>query len=178
MQQNLGVFQKARNLIFFEGFLFILLGCLAIASPVISSLAIDFLVGALLIIGGIEQLYRVYKTWAVPGAFASFIIALIALATGAILIGKPLIGLLALTTIVALYFFLQGLSRLFLACSFLGEGQRFWLIVNALLSLVLGLILVLGLPATATWAVGLLVGIDMLFFGMLAVGFASSLAKR
>src|SRR5258708_38474198 len=103
-ETNRSLLQKQRGLIFFEGCLFILLGCMAIATPQIFTLATDFVLGLLFVTAGIVQLYRSIKTWGIEGTWAALFSSLLALPAGAVLLGRPMIGILALTTILSIYF--------------------------------------------------------------------------
>lgn len=167
-----------RGLILFEGIIFTILGILAIAMPVAFTLATDVLFGALLVVGGLMQLFRVCKTWGVEGSWAALFAAVVITIAGAVLLGRPMIGVLALTTILACYFILTGFTKFFFACTFEGIRGRFWIILDGIISLILGWIIMAGLPETATWVIGLFLGIDFVFFGVLAIGFARSIPKK
>jgi len=171
----LAVFKKHRGLLLFEGILFILLGCFAIATPVVFTFATDFLLGAIFLVGGVALLYHTFKTWGISGSWLSLLAALLTGCAGFILLTKPVTGIIALTTVLGIYFLFESALKMSWALSF-EQKQKFWLIVSALISLALGLMILAGLPAIATWVIGLFVGIDFLFLGLMLVGFYCSLA--
>ncbi|MDB6080756.1 MAG: hypothetical protein JWO53_28 [Chlamydiia bacterium] len=169
----LQVFKKHRGIMLFEAILFILLGCFAIAAPTLFTVATDYLLGGFFIVGGSMQLYRTYKMWGISGSWLSFFGSLITIFAGCTLLTRPLVGILALTTILAVYFLIASAVKMSLAFSY-QQTHKFWLVVNSLLSLALGLMIIAGLPETATWVIGLFVGIDFLFFGFMLLAFYSS----
>jgi uncharacterized membrane protein HdeD (DUF308 family) len=173
-KNNLSVLQKQRSVILCEGFLFIVLGGLAMGMPFFFTLATEVLLGILLFVGGLMQLYRTVKTWGIESSLMTLFGALLTLFAGGVLIAQPMIGILALTAIVAIYFAFNGLARFFIGCTFTGT-DRFWLMGSGLLSFVLCMMILLGLPATANWVIGLFVGIDFLVFGILATALGFSL---
>ncbi len=176
-EDNYEIFQKQRGVLFFEGCLFTVLGIMAICLPVVFTLAVNFILGGLFIAGGLCQLYRVIKTWNIEGKWAALFSAIIALFAGCVLLGKPIIGILALTTILAIYFIMSGITKILFAASFEEKTPRFWIVMSGCISCILGVLLIVGLPETAVWAIGLIVGIDMLFFGIMLMSFASELKK-
>lgn len=170
------VLKKHRGLVLFEAILFIILGCLAIAAPVVFTLAADYLFGAFFLAGGLVQLFRTCQTWGMKGSWLSLLGSLITMAAGFILVTRPLVGLIALTTILAVYFLLESAVKFSWAFAF-EQAHKFWLFVSALLSLALGILIIAGLPQIATWVIGLFIGIDFLFFGFMLLAFHSALKE-
>jgi uncharacterized membrane protein HdeD (DUF308 family) len=170
----LAVFKKNRGILLFEGILFVLLGCFAIAAPVVFTFATELLLGVIFLVGGIVQLYRTFKTWGISGSWLSLFAALITGFAGFVLLARPMTGVIALTTVLAVYFLFESAFKMSWAFSF-EQKQKFWLVISSLLSLALGLIIIAGLPAIALWVIGLLVGIDFLFLGIMLLGFYWSL---
>ncbi len=73
---------------------------------------------------------------------------------------------MALTTLLAVYFMLLGLATFAMANSFRVSGGQFWLLALAgLVNIGLALFLVVGLPGTAVWAIGLFLGISLISSG-------------
>lgn len=176
-ENNLSVFKRHRGLILFEGILFFILGCLAIASPVIFTYGIDLLFGIIFVVGGATQLFRVARTWGVKGTSIALIGALITFFAGILLLVSPTTGILALTTVLAIYFVIAGIAKFVFAFRFQETRQKLWLCFSGLISLVLGGLIIAGLPGTSLWVLGLFIGIDLLFFGALLIGFYASLPE-
>ncbi len=174
---NLEIFKRNKRLILWEGVLSFALGIFAICAPCIFTVGIDFLLGFVFVAAGIMQMVRSIKTWAVEGGFFAFLWGLLTLISGGVMLFNPLVGIVAITSVLIAYFLLEGVAKFVLAYKLGKEVNKFWLISSGILSILLALIIITGFPQTFAWSVGLLVGIDLLFFGFLMMAFYSSLPK-
>lgn len=161
----MNIIKKHRGLFLAEGIVFIILGILAVALPGVMTLGIELLIGWLFLIGGIFQGYRAFTARHEHGFYASLISAIFSVIIGIMLLAYPLTGVLTLTLLMIVYFVVDGILRLILAFQLRPLLNWGWLAVSAVFSLALGLLLWSGWPGVAGWALGLLVGINMLFFG-------------
>lgn len=155
----------------------VLLGALAIVFPYAATLAAELVIGAVLVVAGIMELIRAVAMRRTGSLIWDALMGLAALAAGVILLLWPLQGIMTLTIVVGIFFGLAGVFKLVACLSlrpFPGWG---WVGVSGALSLLLGLILLFGLPGTATWAIGLLVGIDLIFLGLTEIAMASALRR-
>jgi len=157
--------QKHRGFYLFESILMILLGILAIAIPGLFSLSAELLVGFLLLIGGGVQMFRSFKAKKAPGFLFSFVGGLISAFIGALLLAYPLTGVVALTIILAIFFFLEGIIQIALAFEIKPLKNWGWLLFSGIVSLILAVIIWSELPGSALWVIGLLLGINLLFTG-------------
>lgn len=167
-------FEATKGVVFFEACLFMILGFFAIAVPFLFGLAVDLAIGLVLIAGGCTQLYRTIKSWSVSGGFGSLLLSLITTAAGVLLLFRPLAGMLALTTLVAIYFFLEACAKMYWAMTS-AVAKAGWLFFSGILSLILSVIIASGLPGTAVWALGVLVGVDCICFSVFLFMLSSSL---
>ncbi|HXF28705.1 MAG TPA: DUF308 domain-containing protein [Chlamydiales bacterium] len=170
--------RQHRGTVLFEGILFLLLGISAIAMPVLYTLGIDFLLGVLFIVAGVAQCYRVMKTWGMQGSWPALFWSLLSVVTGVVMIARPMIGVLALTTLLIAYFFLESIIKMSMAIRFGSGSQKFWMVVSSLISLFLALLIGSGLPGTASWVLGLFVGIDLAIFGVMVLALWGALGKK
>ena len=152
---------------FFEGLVLLLLGMAAIVLPLIATVAVEILIGWLLLISGVVGLISTFRMRHAPGFFWSLISAVLAIAAGLVLLRWPLSGALSLTVILTAFFVVEGAASIFYALEHKREltGRWTWMLVSGVLDLFLGGLIFLGLPGTAAWAIGLLVGINMVFGG-------------
>ncbi len=171
------ILQKNRKLLIFEGIIFTLLGCLAVALPVISTLSIEMFIGALFIFGGIFQALRSFKTQQSQGFLGSFLISLVYIVFGCLLLFYPLAGVISLTIMLMFFFIVEGISKIFLAFQMRPLKQWLWFLMSGVISLIMAFIIFSGWPGTAFWVLGLLVGINMIFFGISLFFFGLSLPK-
>jgi len=150
-----------------EGLLLSILGLVAIVVPSIGSLAVTLVLGWVFSASGIVGLFSVYKAKGAPGATWSLFSALAALIAGGILLWNPIGGVLTLTFVLTAFFIVDGCLTIVLALMHRRQlsGKWEWMMLNGIIDLFLAFIIVIGLPGSAFWVLGLLVGIDLLFGG-------------
>ncbi len=150
-----------------EGIALLILGGLAIVVPVLASLAATVLFGWLLLLSGVIGLIATVRARHAPGLWWSLLSALLGIAAGAVLLGWPAQGLFSLTAVLIVFLFIEGLLSIFYALEHRKgvSGRWGWMLASGLVDLVLGAILVAGLPGSAAWALGLLIGVNMIFGG-------------
>jgi len=157
-----------------EGILLVILGLAAIIVPPLASLAVTIFLGWLFLISGIAGLALTFWARQMPGFWWSLVSAALAVVAGAILLARPVQGTLTLTIVVGAYFLAEGIATIMYALEHRRElSQRWsWLLVAGLMDILIGIIIVTGLPGSALWAIGLLVGINLLFGGASLIGMA------
>lgn len=160
------------KLFLFEGIIFILLGILAVALPNFATLSVEMFIGWLFLLGGILQGYRVFQSRGNKDFWIALISPILAIIVGILLLAYPLTGILTLTLLLGIYFLIEGIVKIVISWRLKPLKPWGWVLFSGLLSLVLGVIIFTGWPGTATWVIGLLVGINMLFFGWALVGLA------
>lgn len=160
-----------------QGLVLVALGLLAVALPQIATLAIEILIGWLFLIGGVIRAVTVLRGRHVPGYGWSLLLAALAVVLGIVLLAQPMAGVLTLTTVLVVFFIIEGIAAIAIALQFRPQlGNWFWILASGLVDLVIAYLIWQGLPSTAAWAIGLLVGINMLFLGLSLV--MTALAAR
>jgi uncharacterized membrane protein HdeD (DUF308 family) len=157
-----------------EGILLAILGLAAMIVPPLASLAVTIFLGWMFLISGIGGLIVTFWARQMPGFWWSLISALLAIAAGAILLAQPVQGTLTLTIVVGVYFLAEGVATIMYALEHRRElsGRWSWLLVAGLMDILIAFIVISGLPGSAQWAIGLLVGINLLFGGATLIGMA------
>jgi uncharacterized membrane protein HdeD (DUF308 family) len=157
-----------------EGIVLLLLGIGAIMVPATATFAVETVIGWVLLIGGIVGLISTVRMHRAPAFRWSLLSALIGVAAGAVLLLWPLSGAFSLTVILTVFLLLEGIASIMMALSHRREFSGRWsmLLASGIIDLALAGIIIAGLPATATWAIGLLVGINMLFGGAALISMA------
>jgi len=149
------------------GIIFLLCGILSIAYPIYSSIGFETLFGALFLVGGIFQLFGAFEDAHDTGRLWSFCIGVLYILAGVYLLGHPVAGLLALTFILIALFYTQGVLMLFFGLQLRKKTEKWgWAIFNGLVTIALAVILTVSYPISSFWAIGTLVGINLLMFGM------------
>jgi uncharacterized membrane protein HdeD (DUF308 family) len=157
-----------------EGIVLVVLGFAAIIVPPIAGLATTIFLGWLFVVGGIVGLIATFGARQAPGFGWSLVSALVALAAGIVLLWNPLAGLATLTYVLIAFFIIDGVLVIALALHHRRElsGRWEWMLIGGIMDLVLAAIILAGLPGTIAWALGLLVGIDLLWGGISLIGMA------
>jgi uncharacterized membrane protein HdeD (DUF308 family) len=157
-----------------EGITLLILGLAAIVLPPLATFAVEILIGWLLLISGIVGLITTFRMRHAPGFWWALVSALLGIAAGVVLLRWPLSGMLSLTLILTVFFVIEGVASILYALEHKREltGRWGWMLVSGIVDLILASIIFLGLPGTAAWAIGLLVGINMVFGGSALIAMA------
>lgn len=147
------------------GVVMLVLGSLAIIFPVASSVSIDLLLGIVLTVGGVGRVISIFRSKGWGDFFLKLVVSAIYLVAGIMLLAYPLEGTLTITLLLAIFFLAQGVVNI--VVSFIESGMRGWgwMLFNGIVSLILGALIWAELPSSAAWAIGLLVGIWLIFDG-------------
>jgi uncharacterized membrane protein HdeD (DUF308 family) len=147
------------------GIVFVVLGFLAIVLPGIASFVVTSFVGWLLVIGGVLYGYHAFGMRDGWNIAATVLLALLTLASGLILLIFPLAGVITLTVFLAAYFIAAGILKAIYAFLHRRSPGWGWALGSGVISIALGLLIASGLPGTALWALGVIFGIDLIFYG-------------
>lgn len=162
------------KLFLIEGIVLVLLGIGAIIVPPIAGLAVTLFLGWLFLVGGIFGLVLTFWARQMPGFWWSLASAVLSSASGVILIGWPVQGLFTLTVVLTAFFVLEGIITIMFALSHKRElsGRWGWMLAAGIFDLLLAAVIFAGLPGSALWAIGLLVGINLVIGGSSLIGMA------
>jgi uncharacterized membrane protein HdeD (DUF308 family) len=157
-----------------EGIVLVVLGVLAIIIPPIATIAVTIFLGWLFLISGIIGLVTTFWARHAPGFWWSLLSAVVAIAAGIVLLGWPVPGAVSLTLLLIVFFIIEGVLSIMYALEHKKElsGRWGWMLISGIIDLILAAIIWGGLPGTAAWALGLLVGINMLFGGSAMIAMA------
>jgi len=157
-----------------EGIILVILGILAVVVPPIATIAVEVLIGWLLLMSGIVGLISTFRTRGAPGFGWSLLSAVIGTVAGIVLLAWPLSGALSLTLILTVFLVLEGVVSILYALEHKRELSGRWgmMLFSGVVDLFLAGIIFAGLPGTAAWAIGLLVGINLVFGGSALIGMA------
>jgi uncharacterized membrane protein HdeD (DUF308 family) len=150
-----------------EGIVLLVLGVLAIVLPPLATVAVTIVLGWLFLVSGVMGLITTLWMRAVPGFWWGLISALLGIVVGIMLLASPLRALVPLTILLVAFFIIEGITSIMFSMDHKRElsGRWGWMLVSGVVDLILAVIIFAGLPGTAAWAIGLLVGINMIFGG-------------
>ena len=156
---------KSLNWSIFLSGLLILAGLFAILVPPVSGLAITLIFGWAMIFSGITHFVFAFKTHTTGGVLWELLLGAVYLFTGVYLIMHPLSALIALTLILAIYLFFEGIVEIIQSFQLRPRHGANWLLIDGIITLILAIMIWRSWPASTVWVVGTLVGISMIFSG-------------
>ena len=151
----------------FEGVVLLLLGILAVLVPVIATLTVTFAFGWIFLISGLIGLVTTVHARRAPGFWWSLLSAVLGVIVGVLLLVWPITGAISLTLLLAAFFTAEGILSIMYAIEHKREmsGRWGWLLVNGVVDLGLAAIILIAFHTSASWVLGLLIGIDMVLGG-------------
>ena len=154
------------------GVLLLVAGFLSVVAPLGAGLSLTMMIGVLLLLSGAAQLLLVFRAGSFgAGALMAFF-AILSLVAGGYMMSQPLAALATLTLFLAGYFIASGIVQIVGAFGARPEPGWGWLLFGGIVSLVLGVMIWRQFPLSGVWALGTLVGIQLLASGwtLIAVG--------
>jgi uncharacterized membrane protein HdeD (DUF308 family) len=157
-----------------EGIVLIILGMVAVGVPPLATVTVEILIGWLILLSGVLGLVMTFQTRGSPGFGWSLLSAVVAIVAGIVLLVWPLSGVLTLTVMLTVFLTLEGLVSIMYGLAHRRESSSRWelMLLSGIVDLILAGLILAGLPGTAAWAIGLIVGINLLFGGIALVAIA------
>ena len=158
----------------FEGIVLVVLGLAAIIVPPIAGIAVTVMLGWMFLISGVAGLAMTFWAKASPGFWWSLASAVLGIGAGLVLLARPGQALLTLTLVVGAYFLAEGVATIMYALQHRKElSDRWsWMAFSGLMDILIAFFIISGLPGSAEWAIGLLVGINLVIGGSSLIGMA------
>ncbi|HSG89910.1 MAG TPA: DUF308 domain-containing protein [Pseudomonadales bacterium] len=160
------------------GLVLILLGVTAIVLPLAAALAINMLLGVLLLAGGAVMGVQAIRSMGAARFWWHLGLAVLYAVMGVLLLVDPLSGVVTLTLLLAALLLFEGAVKIALALPMRGIDGWLWLLFSGVLTALLGGLILSGLPGSAAWALGLIFGINLLFTGVSLVSLATAAGKN
>jgi len=165
----------------FVGIAAIVIGCIAILVPAVASVGTAIFIGWLLLIVGAILIAAAFSAHSIGTLLLRLAWAVLTVLVGVWLIVEPHNGTLTLTLVLGIYFLFMGLTRTAIAFIARGQANAGLLGLSGVAGLLIGILILAKFPSSADWAIGLLVGIDLIFAGWTLTSVAllgKDLAKR
>ncbi|HEX7290683.1 MAG TPA: DUF308 domain-containing protein [Conexibacter sp.] len=167
--------RQGRKWLLISGWLAVVAGTIAILVPAVASVTVAIFIGWMLLLGAVFLLIDAFAVRDVGRMLLRLLLAFAAGAAGLALLLAPLRGTYTLTVLLVLWFTITGVMRIAAAVAERGTTGAGWMGANGVVTLLLGILIGAKLPESSDWAIGLLVGIDFLFYGFGALVAASAL---
>ena len=162
------------------GVLYLVLGGVGLAAIGLLSLASVVMIAALFLVGGVGQLVHAFRCPGWRSTVVHVLGAALYVVAGGLLLAQPLVGLVTLTLVVGAIIFATGVTRIVIGVQHRPAQGWIWLVLSGVIGVLLGVLILAGLPGNAIWVLGLFVAIELLMEGwsMVLMGLALRRWKR
>ncbi len=157
--------QKHWWLFLVEGVFFLLLGFAAIVIPQVISVVIVIFMGWLIVLAGVMHLGRSLFFRDFPGLGIWLGLGILQIAVGYLLIADPFAGIVTFTIMIAIFFALEGILKMYLAFKMRPLGQWHGVLISGVTSFFFATTILVFWPEIEHWLLGLLMGINMAILG-------------
>jgi uncharacterized membrane protein HdeD (DUF308 family) len=158
------------------GVLLIVFGMVAIGSPFYAAVAVNVAVAWLIMLAGIVHLMLGFRAHGAGSMVWKLLVGIAYIAFGVYLILHPVLGVVSLTLVLASLFLIEGILDIVLFFKLRPLQGSNWVLLDGIVTLLLGLMIYMQWPSSAGWAIGTLVGVSLIFSGVARV--MMSLAVR
>jgi uncharacterized membrane protein HdeD (DUF308 family) len=155
--------------------LFIMLGMFSIIEPTVAALGVTLLVGWLLVFGGLAHFVGAFRGGGAKRVIFQVLTGIVYVIGGLYFVSHPLLGIGTLTLLLAAFILVGGVLEIVSFFRLRGEAKSGWILFNGVIELLLGGMIWFHWPSSSVWAIGILVGVTLVFTGMtrLMVGLAA-----
>ncbi len=157
-----------------EGIVLVILGLIAVGVPPLATVTVEILIGWLILLSGVLGLVMTFQTRGSPGFGWSLVSAIVGILVGIALLIWPLSGVFSLTLMLTVFLALEGIVSIMYSLAHRRERSSRWelMLVSGIIDLILAGLILAGLPGTAAWAIGLIVGVNLFFGGVALIAMA------
>ena len=171
------IVRKASTLSTVWGVSLIILGMLAVGSPFLAAVAVNALIAWLIILAGVVHLIVAFHAREAGSVIWRLLVGLAYLFFGAYIIGHPTLGVVSLTLVLGSLFLIEGILNIALFFKVRSVHGSSWLLIDGIITLLLGLMIYVQWPSSSAWAIGTLVGVSMIFSGITRVMLSLAVRK-
>jgi len=170
------VVRQASTLSIVWGVLLIVLGMAAVGSPFLAAVAVNAAIAWLIVLAGAVHVILAFRAHGAGSMIWKLLVGVAYVGFGIYLILHPVLGVASLTLVLATLFLIEGVLNIVLFARMRSAGGSSWVLIDGIITLLLGAMIYMQWPSSSAWAVGTLVGISMIFSGVARV--MMSLAAR
>lgn len=159
------------------GVLLIVLGMMAIGSPFLAAVAVNVVIGWLIVLAGVVHLVLAFRVHGAGSVIWKLLVGIAYVCFGTYVILHPVLGVASLTLILASLFLIEGILDIVLYVKMRPIHGSIWVLIDGIVTLLLGLLIYMQWPSSSAWAIGTLVGISLIFSGVARVGMSMAVRK-
>jgi uncharacterized membrane protein HdeD (DUF308 family) len=168
MAQNtpVDVVRQASTLSIVWGVLLIVFGMVAVGAPFLAAVAVNALIAWLIVLAGIVHLMLAFRAHGAGSMIWKLLVGIAYLCFGVYLITHPVLGVASLTLVLASLFLIEGILDIILFFKMRPAGGSSWVLIDGIVTLLLGLLIYIHWPSSTAWAIGTLVGVSLIISGV------------
>ena len=178
MAQNtaVDVVRQASTLSIGWGILLIVLGMAAVGSPFLAAVAVNVAIAWPIVLAGAVHVILAFRAHGAGSMIWKLLVGVAYVCFGVYLILHPVLAVASLTLVLASLFLIEGVLDIVLFVKMRSVGGSTWVLLDGIITLLLGLMIYMQWPSSSAWAIGTLVGVSMIISGVTRV--MMSLAVR
>ena len=159
------------------GIFLLIAGVLALAAPFFAGISVTLMVGIMMILGGVSQCILAFQAGAFGRGLIVFLMGLLMVVAGFYMVSQPATALASMTLLLAAYFVAAGIIEIFTAFSMKGADGWGWMLLNAAITILLGVLIWRQFPVSGAWAIGTLFGVKLLLSGASLIGVGTAVRR-
>jgi uncharacterized membrane protein HdeD (DUF308 family) len=175
--ETAGVTRRASGWSIVWGILLLICGIIAIFMPLASSIGLVILLGWLILFSAIWHLIFAFQKGGPGKILWQILLAILYGVAGFYMLWHPLLGVLTLTLVLAIFLLFEGVLEIILYFNLRGVRNSFWVLLDGIITLILGFLIWLHWPSTSVWVIGTLVGISLIFSGISRIMLSSAVPR-
>ena len=148
------------------GIVMFICGILAIALPLASSIGIVIVLAWLILFAGVCHLIFAFQSHSIGGFLWKLLLAIIYGCAGIYMLMNPLLGVVSLTLLLAIFLVFEGIVEIAFYFNIRGAANADWVLLDGIVTLILGFLIWRRWPSSSVWVIGTLVGISLIFSGI------------
>jgi uncharacterized membrane protein HdeD (DUF308 family) len=171
MAQNtpVAMVRKASTVSVLWGVLLIVFGMVAVGLPLYAAVAVNALVAWLIVLAGVVHLMVAFRAHGAGSRIWKLLVGVAYICFGGYLIARPLLGVASLTLLLASLFLIEGILNIVLYVKMRPIHGSIWVLIDGVITLLLGLMIYMQWPSSSAWAIGTLVGVSLIISGVARV---------
>ncbi|GAA4423903.1 HdeD family acid-resistance protein [Bremerella cremea] len=163
--------------LYIMGILTVLMGMISVSSPLIAGTAVVYIVGAVMLIAGIAQIASGMQAEGLSHKLMPLVLGIVTVLGGISALLHPILGLTILTFFLAAYFLAEGVWKIIAAFSYRPATGWLAMLLSGVITWVLGAMILTQWPYSGLWAIGVLVGVNLIFTGFALISVAATVGQ-
>jgi uncharacterized membrane protein HdeD (DUF308 family) len=172
MAQDISVMtaRHGSTLSFLWGALLVVLGIMAMSAPFLAAVAVSAAVAWVIVLAGVVHIVLAFHTHGAGSVSWKVLVGLAYLFFGGYMIAHPVLSVASLTLVLAGLFVIEGVLNMVLYARMRPLHGSIWVLIDGIITLLLGVMIYLQWPSSSLWAIGILVGVSLMLSGITRIG--------